>query len=278
MNEHIESLAELLDHGGRVAVLTGAGCSTDSGIPDYRDDEGEWKNARPVMYADFMEQGAVRQRYWARSLFGWPSFAAARPNDAHEALAKLNQQWRPLPDITQNVDGLHQAAGHEPVIELHGNLHTVECLDCGQQSERRVLQERLRDANAELLGRDVEPAPDGDADLELETFARVRVPTCERCDGLLKPTVVFFGDAVAKTVVTRCFEAVEEADALLIVGSSVMIHSSFRFCRAAREQGKPLVALNIGQTRADDWLSAKYELRCEALLPRIAERLAPAVV
>ena len=259
MNEHIESLAELLDHGGRVAVLTGAGCSTDSGIPDYRDDEGEWKNARPVMYADFMEQAAVRQRYWARSMVGWPRMNEAQPGRAHAALAQLQHAGHVERLITQNVDGLHQAAGSEDVIDLHGRLDEVACQDCGLVLPRADWQGTIADANRDFraLVSSVREAPDGDAIIEGADYSAFTVPDCPRCGGIIKPEVVFFGENVPRERVDAAYAAVADANALLVVGSSLMVFSGFRFARRTRELDKPLYIMNRGRTRADDIATAK---------------------
>lgn len=264
-------------------VLSGAGLSTASGIGDYRDAQGVYKRPPPITISRFLGSHAARQRYWARSLFGWPAFNAAQPNAGHRALARLQEacQNRGEPGfavITQNVDELHQSAGHADVLELHGSLKQVECLDCGLRAPREALQQRLLAANAQLTATRRELLPDGDAELDDADFAAVVVPGCERCGGVLKPTVVFFGDSVPRSLVEESFSRVDAADALLIVGSSVMIHSGFRFCRRAHERGIPQFAVNQGRTRADDWLHAKYLFGCEVLLPAVQERQVPSVV
>lgn len=258
---------------GALLVIAGAGLSTASGIGDYRDREGAYKRPPPVTVQAFLGSHAARQRYWARSLYGWPSFAAARPNAAHHALAALEAEGWLSSVITQNVDGLHQAAGSRRLIELHGNLHRVGCVSCGAEQERAAFQHLLRERNEHLLGLDATPAPDGDADLGPAALERMQVPDCVRCGGVLKPTVVFFGDTVPKAVVEDAYQRVDAARGLLIVGSSVMIHSSYRFCRRAQQQGIAQFAVNRGRTRADDWLQVKIEAACEAVLPQLCAGL-----
>lgn len=270
-------LLEWLDGGRRVVVISGAGCSTASGISDYRDAAGGWKRPQPVQMQDFVASESTRRRYWARSMLGWPMMARARPNAAHQALAELQQAGIVAGLITQNVDGLHQQAGHRDVLELHGSLATVVCLDCGRRSSRRQMQQRLEEDNTFLREVSAAAAPDGDADLagsvDLSAFA---VPGCHACGGRLKPDVVFYGDSVPRPRVGRAYELIESADAVLIVGSSLMVFSSFRFCRRAQELGIPLAAVNQGVTRADPWLSVKVETDCAAALPALAGALIPA--
>ena len=273
----VASATSLLDHlhgRPRIAVITGAGCSTPSGIGDYRDEQGAWKRRPPVQMQEFVRTAAARRRYWARSMLGWPVMARARPNAAHGALAELERCGMVAGLITQNVDGLHQRAGHRQVIELHGSLGSVICLDCGVRVERAAVQERLERENAFLLEVSAQAAPDGDADLadalDLEHF---RVPACRRCGGRLKPDVVFYGDSVPRRRVAEARELIESADAVLIVGSSLMVFSSFRFCRLAHELGIPLLAVNRGLTRADGWLAVKVERDCAEVLPALAARL-----
>ncbi len=260
------ALAEFIARHPRLFVLTGAGCSTYSGIPDYRDEAGEWKRARPVMFQAFMGELAARRRYWARSLIGWRRFGQARPNDAHRALARLERQGRTRMLVTQNVDGLHHAAGSAAVIELHGRLDQVRCMDCGHHSQRAELQQRLLDLNPQWGRLDAADAPDGDADLDGLDFSGFRVPACTRCDGLLKPDVVFFGESVPRERVAAALAALECSDAMLIVGSSLMVYSGYRFAQAAARDGKPIAAVNLGRTRADELLTLKVNQPCSAAL------------
>ena len=187
-------LEDFISAHRRLFVLTGAGCSTGSGIPDYRDEQGAWKRTPPVTYQAFVGDGITRRRYWARSLVGWPRIAQAQPNAAHRALAALEAQGRCSQLLTQNVDGLHQAAGSRAVIDLHGRLDAVVCLGCGASSSRADVQRRLAEANPAWAGLAAGAAPDGDADLEDRDFATFQVPACDGCGGMLKPDVVFFGD------------------------------------------------------------------------------------
>ncbi len=253
----LEALHRFIHRHRRIAVLTGAGASTDSGIPDYRDLEGGWKRPPPMTYQVFTESEAGRRRYWARSMAGWPLMAAARPNDVHVALAALETRGWTSVLITQNVDGLHQRAGSREVIDLHGRLDRVACLACGTRSERTALQRRLEAANPGWTALVADMAPDGDADLEAMDFRSFRIPACEVCGGVLKPDVVFYGEAVPRPRVQSAMAAVAASDALLVVGSSLMVFSSFRFARQARELGLPVAAVNLGRTRADDFLQLK---------------------
>ncbi len=257
------ALAHFIDHHQRLFVLTGAGRSTNSGIPDYRDSHGNWKRPQPVTFQAFMSDAPTRQRYWARSLIGWRRFGRARPNDTHHALARLEAQGRCELLVTQNVDRLHQAAGSSRVIDLHGRLDLVRCMDCERRIPRAEFQDELAQVNAEWLALDAADAPDGDADLECADFAAFCVPSCRACGGLLKPDVVFFGENVPRDVVATAQAHLMQADAMLIVGSSLMVYSGFRFVRAAADRGLPIAAVNLGRTRADDLLTLKVEEPCE---------------
>ncbi len=260
------ALQEFIDRNRNLFVLTGAGCSAGSGIPDYRDAEGKWKRKPPVTYQAFMGEDATRRRYWARSLIGWRSFRQARPNGAHRALARLEERGGSEILITQNVDRLHQAAGSARVIDLHGRLDLVRCMGCGARVSRADFQEQLADLNAEWLDLEAADAPDGDADLEGADFSAFAVPQCPECGGVLKPDVVFFGENVPRDRVEAARESVERADAVLVVGSSLMVYSGFRFVEMAAKLGKPVAAVNLGRTRADDLLSLKVEAPCEEAL------------
>lgn len=261
-------------HGQPFMVLTGAGISTPSGIPDYRDSEGVRRGKQPMMYQEFLGQANARRRYWARAMLGWPRMRQARPNAAHQALAQLQAAGRIAGVITQNVDALHDQAGSLDVIELHGSLHRVLCLDCGQRTQRDAIQQQLQALNPYLAGVDAVQAPDGDTLLDPAFEERFQVPRCPYCDGdRLKPDVVFFGENVAQNTAARALSAVHEAAGLLVVGSSLMAYSAFRLCRAVAEQGKPLLAINFGKTRADELLDLKLGEPCDRLLPLLAERL-----
>ena len=264
----------------RCLVLTGAGCSVASGIPEYRDHQGSWKSRPPVRYAEFVGSAAARRRYWARSLFGWERIAAAAPNAVHHALSRLEQAGRLSAVVTQNVDALHQRAGSRRVIDLHGRLDEVECLHCGTRIARADLQEVLLAWNREFVaaaraeGLFTSPAarPDGDAQIEAD-FSTFRIPDCPACGGVLKPAVVFFGENVPSGRVQSALQALERSDGLLVLGSSLMVFSGYRFCLAARDLGKPVAAVNLGRTRADDMLSLKVVADCGAALEEAAEAL-----
>jgi NAD-dependent SIR2 family protein deacetylase len=270
------ALCDFIYSRHKLLVLTGAGCSTASGIPDYRDSDGEWKRGRPILLPDFLAHEHARKRYWARSLIGWKRMRAAQPNDAHLALAALEAQGRVMLLITQNVDGLHQAAGSRNVIDLHGRVDVVRCLTCERRSPREQVQAALVERNPRFAVLDALEAPDGDAALDEVDFAEFNVPDCDACGGLLKPDVVFFGERVPADRVQRAFAAVDEADAMLVVGSSLMIYSGYRFARAMADAGKPIAALNLGRTRADDLLALKVTDRCaDALAFVLDERPRP---
>ena len=266
----VERLAAWLAARSRVTAITGAGVSTESGIPDYRDGDGNWKRSPPVQYRDFVESEGVRRRYWARSFAGWPMFATARPSAAHAALARLETKDRIAQLVTQNVDRLHQRAGSLNVIDLHGRLDLVRCLSCNNRFDRDAFQHRLREANPDWGASPARIAPDGDADLEGVDFGAFAVPPCEVCGGVLKPDVVFYGESVPRDTTAAALAAVESADGVLVAGSSLMVWSSFRLVRAAHARGIPVVAVNRGRTRADDLFAFKSERECGAVLAAIA--------
>jgi len=273
LREQLERLRQLMADQPFV-VLTGAGISTPSGIPDYRDNQGVRRGRQPMMYQEFLSTPQSRRRYWARAMLGWPHVNLAQPNVAHEALASLQSTRQISGLITQNVDTLHDQAGSHDVIELHGSLHRVLCLDCGVRSERNAIQRLMEEQNPYLAGVDAVQAPDGDTLLDPAFEERFQVPHCPHCAGeRMKPDVVFFGENVAQATAAKAMTAVEKAAGLLVVGSSLMAYSAFRLCRAVADQGKPLIAMNLGKTRADDILDFKIEGSCEQLLPLLAQRL-----
>jgi len=253
-------------------VLSGAGISTDSGIPGYRDAQGRWQRPPPVMLQDFLRSESTRQRYWARSMAGWPTVASARPNAAHDALARLESVGRLVRLVTQNVDGLHQRAGSSNVIELHGNLGTVACLDCGQRHSRASVQNALEAQNPSFRA-DAMAGPDGHAALDCVSCVEFRVPACPSCAGVLKPDVVFFGESVPRERVDAGSRALALADAMLVVGSSLMVYSGYRFCEWGARMGKPIAAINLGLTRADHLLALKVESPCADALACLVQQL-----
>ncbi|PPU77090.1 MULTISPECIES: NAD-dependent protein deacetylase [Xanthomonas] len=257
-----DALQAFIQRHQRLFVLSGAGCSTDSGIPDYRDLQGGWKRPQPVTFQAFMGELSTRQRYWARSLVGWPRFGLAKPNATHHALAALEARGQLELLLTQNVDRLHQAAGSLAVIDLHGRLDVVRCMGCERRLPRTEFQLLLEQANPGWAELDAAQAPDGDADLDDVAFDRFVVPPCPVCGGVLKPDVVFFGENVPRERVERAFAHLQAADAVLVVGSSLMVYSGFRFVQAAARNGVPIAALNFGRTRADALLSLKVERSC----------------
>lgn len=262
-----DALARFLRAHRRVAVLTGAGVSTASGIPDYRDADGQWKHSRPVMYEDFRRHAQVRRRYWARSLVGWEYFRRALPNPAHAALASLEDAGHLRGLVTQNVDRLHQQAGHREVLDLHGRLDRVVCMGCGDVSAREDMQLRLQAANPGFTGTADVTRPDGDAELTPgHDHEHFEVPACTRCGGDLKPAVVFFGEGVPRAWVSQAMADVDSAKALLVVGSSLMVFSGFRFVRHAARSGKPVAILGLGRTRADELASLRLSGDCGHVL------------
>ncbi|HHU38363.1 MAG TPA: NAD-dependent protein deacetylase [Propionibacterium sp.] len=263
----VEAVASAL-RGRRWVALTGAGLSTDSGIPDYRGPDSRPTN--PIQYQDFVRYADARRRYWFRSMMGFRSFGAAHPNPGHQALAALG-----VPVITQNVDRLHAEAGSREVIDLHGLINRVICLDCGDLSSRATLQDRLEAANPSVTGSipagAAELRPDGDADIEdPDDFV---VPPCSVCGGVLKPDVVFFGESVPRPRVQAAYDLVDGAEALVVAGSSLTVMSGLRFARHVAKQGKPLVVINHGPTRADDLADVRIEAGTSPTLVALARAL-----
>jgi NAD-dependent SIR2 family protein deacetylase len=269
-----DDLAPLVDHlsGRRFVALTGAGCSTESGIPDYRGG-GRTGPRNPIQHDAFMKKADVRRRYWARATLGWARFSGAEPNDGHRALATLEEAGHLAGVITQNVDRLHQRAGSRRVVELHGALADVACLRCGHGEPRHELQARLLDANPGWLASATEVQPDGDADLHPDRVESFSVVGCRRCGGELKPDVVFFGGSVSERTLAAAWDLFAEAEALLVVGSSLAVYSGFRFVRRAQERALPIGLVNIGPTRADDIAAVKVAAPVGAILSRLASTL-----
>lgn len=267
----LERAAALIGQGN-VLVLTGAGVSTASGIPDYRDEDGAWKRAQPMQYREFIGSEASRRRYWARSYLGFEVLGSARPNLTHEVLVDWERRGLVSGLVTQNVDGLHQAAGAERVIDLHGRIDRVVCLACRRTSARRELQQELARANPRWSERPALIAPDGDADPGDVDYDEFCVPACA-CGGMLKPDVVFFGENVPKERVERALSALEAARALLVVGSSLMVFSGYRFVRAAERLGRPVLVVNRGRTRADAVAAVKLDGDAARVLGALSRRL-----
>lgn len=270
-------LIDFIHRHPRLLVLTGAGISTDSGIPDYRDQSGEWKRKQPVQHPDFMRCEHTRQRYWGRSLVGWPVMRDAQPNSSHAALSQLEALGHIELLVTQNVDGLHQQAGSRNVTDLHGRSDRVICMHCDFTYNRDDVHHRSAEMNPAFTRFTAETAPDGDADLEVD-FSDFRIPDCPHCGGILKPDVVFFGDNVPKQRVIDALNALQRADALLVIGSSLMVYSGFRFCRRASEWNKPIAALTLGKTRADELLSLKLDAPIAPVLTTTVTTLSSAPV
>jgi NAD-dependent SIR2 family protein deacetylase len=273
----LDALADLVATSRSLVVLTGAGCSTGSGIPDYRDEHGAWKHARPVLLPDFLRDPQVRQRYWGRSIVGWPRFAAAAPNAGHRALAALGHAGHVSALVTQNVDRLHQRAGSDAAIDLHGRLDRVECLDCRAQLSRADLQARLESLNPGWEAPASMPGPDGDAQLADADFGRFRVPECAACGGILKPAVVFFGESIPAATRSAAAGVFARADAVLVVGSSLMVYSGYALVRDAALRGVPVACIGLGRTRADDLLSLRVAADCAGALGALADRLGVSV-
>ena len=294
----LKILLELMRRGP-VAVLTGAGCSTESGIPDYRGPRTDRRDHDPIQYREFVEQPGTRARYWARSAVGWTRVRDAAPNDAHRALARLESAGPVVGVITQNVDGLHQAAGSQRVLELHGSLADVRCLECGRREARSSVQRRLLAMNPGFrhrrvgsdpasgeageaggktggeasVGREAELAPDGDARVDDEVARDLTVPGCRRCGGVLKPDVVFFGENVPPERVERAWALLDEARVLLVAGSSLSVYSGYRFVRRSHEEGRPVGIVNLTSTRGDGEASVRVAGRVGDVLPRVAAAL-----
>ncbi|MGW0214037.1 NAD-dependent protein deacetylase [Micromonospora chokoriensis] len=271
--ESLDALTSLVAGGG-VVVLSGAGLSTESGIPDYRGPSGVARRHTPMTYQAFTRDPVARRRYWARSHLGWRLIAGAAPNVGHRAVAGLQRAGLVDAVITQNVDGLHGAAGSTSVIELHGRLDEVTCLDCGNLTSREELDRRLREANPDFTARVAAVNPDGDVDLPDEQVEAFRTVDCGICGtGMVKPDVVFFGETVPAQRVARCFEAVERARSLLVLGSSLTVMSGRRFVIRAAKQGIPVAIVNQGPTRGDGYASVCVDAPLGAVLPELAARV-----
>ncbi|MFK7730108.1 MAG: NAD-dependent protein deacetylase [Pseudomonadales bacterium] len=260
LNAARSALGAALSNGNVLTVLTGAGISTDSGIPAYRDEFGQWLASQPIQHQEFISDPLARQRYWARSILGWPPVAAAEPNASHFALAEMEQ--RGLIDClaTQNVDRLHQRAGHQQTVDLHGRLDQVVCLSCDRRTPRAEVQRVLERQNPVFAQQPSLMKPDGDSDVSAHAVADFQVPVCEACGGLLKPDVVFFGGSVSRDVIEHVKQSIDSTSGLLVVGSSLQVFSGYRFCKYVIDAGKPLYIINRGETRADHLATEKISM------------------
>lgn len=269
-----DSLAALL-HARHVLVLTGAGLSTASGIPDYRGPDTPARKRPPVQHREFVSSPTLRARYWARSTVGWPRFRAFEPNSGHHALRAWERTGQLAGLVTQNVDRLHHKAGSVDAIELHGALERVRCLGCGAVEARDDLQRRLLETNPSFAARAWPLLPDGDVELPDEVVDGFQVPACLRCGGVLKPDVVFFGDHVPPPTLEAAFARLDDADALLVLGSSLHVFSGYRFALRAVERHKPVAIVNRGETRADGLATLKLEADVSVTVQALLEALAP---
>ncbi|KAL8589467.1 hypothetical protein ACOMHN_061678 [Nucella lapillus] len=274
--QDIDQLAEFLTKAKRLYVLTGAGISTESGIPDYRS-EGVGlyarSNQRPVQYADFLKSAENRQRYWARNYVGWPRFSSFEPNETHRILSQWEREGKIYWLVTQNVDALHYKASSTRVTELHGSAHRVVCLACHNKVPRTAMQQQIKALNPDWHAHSSQMAPDGDINLTPEQIEGFKVPECQRCGGILKPEIVFFGDNVPRKVVDIAVDNLSRCDAMLVLGSSLQVYSGFRFINKAKESHIPIALVNIGETRADSLAPLKISARCGPVLRRVHEVL-----
>lgn len=269
----LEQMADLIRARDDLLVLTGAGLSTSSGIPAYRDHQGQWLRRTPIFYQDFMRCPTARRRYWARSFFGWHHVAESKPNAGHLGLAQMEQDGQIKHLITQNVDALHERAGSHRAIEVHGQLGRVKCLDCHAKYDRHEIQKRLQEMNAhwsaEILGYN----PDGDVDLDEAAYPDFHVADCDQCQGPLKPDVVFFGESVPQETSSAVQVAINQCDAVLVIGSSLVVMSGYRIVKQAHAMGKPVVSINQGRTRADDLLQFRINGDCSETIQALCRML-----
>ena len=271
MSETVDSLSAILESHAPWVALTGAGISSASGIPTYRDHTGTWLGSQPIQHDEFISEPVKRQRYWSRSALGWPRVGAAQPNASHTALVKLEQAGLLTGVITQNVDRLHQCAGSQRVIDLHGRLDQVKCLDCGRIATREAIQNWIEAHNALPNTSALKLRPDGDADLPDHYVSDFRTPECKQCGGVVMPKVVFFGGTVPRPIVDECYQMIYASEGMLVIGSSLSVYSGLRFCRYAVDQGRPLIILNQGQTRADNFCTRKFSDTPFALMAQSAD-------
>ncbi len=272
VNRQLDDLAARLRQRPAL-VLSGAGISTDSGIPDYRSPEALARPREPMRFQQFQASGVVRQHYWARSHVGWAHMRQVEPNAGHFAVAELQSAGVVTAVLTQNVDGLHQRAGSGDVVELHGSLARVRCLNCRQTEPMREFQRRLRELNPGFADQAAVINPDGDVELDEQQTSGFTVATCLNCGGVLKTDVVFFGENVPRPIVEQAWQLLAEAGSLLVLGSSMTVFSGFRFAERAQREGKEVLIINDGPTRADDFASVKLEGRLGDLLPALVRRI-----
>ena len=249
----------------RWLVITGAGISEESGIPTYRDQSGKWLRSDPITHQQFTQSESMRRRYWARSAVGWQWMSRAQPNRTHDALVDLEARGFLAGLITQNVDRLHQKAGHQDVIDLHGRIDRVKCLSCGAFESRASIQERLVAANPIIPELTAEAAPDGDANLEDRLTQIIDPVSCLECKGDIIPDVVFYGGSVPAHINQLTAEKYTQSEGILVLGSSLMVYSSYRFCKKAAEDGKPVLIVNLGKTRADEIANIKLNEHCSVI-------------
>ncbi|XP_059144706.1 NAD-dependent protein lipoamidase sirtuin-4, mitochondrial-like [Physella acuta] len=268
----LKKLQEFISTYDKLFILTGAGISTESGIPDYRS-EGVGLYAtstnRPVQYIDFLKKPHLRQRYWARNFIGWPRFSSFQPNSSHYTLSDWERKQKVHWLVTQNVDALHYKAGSQCLTELHGSAHRVHCLSCSFKISRHAFQDMIKELNPTWSADAVSIGPDGDVDLNSTQITEFKVPDCPQCKGILKPEIIFFGDNVAKDTVHFVLEKMFESDAVLVIGSSLEVYSGFRFVNRAKEHGMPIAVINIGPTRADKLGILKVSAKCSDVLQKL---------
>ncbi len=266
-----KDLQVLLEQHRPWLVITGAGISAASGIPTYRDASGTWQRSAPIQHREFIQDESKRKRYWARSALGWPAINQAEPNLVHHALVELEQQGLLSGVITQNVDRLHQKAGQQNVIDLHGRLDKVKCLNCNHYEDRDQLQLRILANNPFLNDIQATIGPDGDADVEDTLTQNIQLVDCKQCQGILMPDVVFYGGTIGKQTHQATAEMYARSAGLLILGSSLMVYSSYRFCKQAKQDGKPIAIINRGTTRADALADYKWDQDCESIVSLLSE-------
>ena len=271
MSGSVDSLLTILRSHQPWVALTGAGISRASGIPTYRDHKGTWLGGQPIQNDEFISDRSKRQRYWSRSALGWPRVGRAQPNESHTALVKLEQSGVLTGVITQNVDRLHQRAGSQRVVDLHGRLDRVRCLSCGHVTSREAIQNWIEAHNELPDTASLTLRPDGDADLPDHYVANFKVPQCKECGGEVMPEVVFFGGTVPGPVVDACYQMIDASEGMMVIGSSLSVYSGLRFCRYAVDQGRPLIILNQGKTRADDLCTQKFSSSPFTLMAECAD-------